>query len=74
MKTSEIEDVVVDFIKTMQDLDFDTYEYIKITLLSYETVRFGSEVVDFLHKAFDYVESRRPLLIGVKGDVCNAAN
>lgn len=47
---------------------------IKITLLSYETVRSGSEVVDFLHEAFDYVESRRPLLIGVKGDVCNAAN
>ena len=71
---SDFEKVVYEFIQTMQDLDLDTYEYIKLTLLSYETVRLGSEAVNFLHAVLDYIEARRPLLIGVKGDVCNAAN
>ena len=69
---SEFNKIVADLVMKLLDTTPDVYQEIKYALL----VRMQDEpiIVRFLYEVFEFVENRRPLLIEMKGDVCNAAN
>ena len=69
---SEFNKIIVDLVMKLFDATPDTYREIKHTLLV--KMQDDPVIVEFLHEIFKFIEDRRPLLIEMEGDVCNAAN
>ena len=68
MKMREEEKVIVDFVRTLERIDQDTYEQIKLVLTCYAISQQDIVVVDFLNTVFDFIEARRPLMICMWGE------
>lgn len=58
---SKKNEIIIDFVREMKKCTLDDYEEIKMIMLIAN--RDKPKVVNFLHKAFDLIESERPLLI-----------
>ena len=61
---------IVEFVRDLIKLPQKVYEEVKVTLLSVEVG--NTQMTEFLTKAFDIAEKRRPKLLEMKGGVVNA--
>lgn len=59
--------IILGFITEMLKTSLDDYEGIKLILLAHSAEKPG--FTNFLHKAFELIEEKRPLLIEMKGGV-----
>ena len=67
---SEKDIMIVEFVHDLIKLPQKAYEEVKVILLSVEAG--NTHMTEFLTKAFDIAEGRRPRMLEMKGAVVNA--
>lgn len=63
----EFNKLVTESVTELLKMDVDTYNRVKITLLSYQSKYDACR--EYLQKLFAFTDRHRPLLIGMKGGV-----